>query len=261
MLADPFNLWLVAKTYRRTDKTSGEIPKALRTTELVQKHIEAPDILRPADRDFLANDLVPLFAQEDKYRNALTPADIREAGELLFNAVYSEAELSDGMRRNQAFENLINADILTRQGQGASEKIAFKYERFYEYFIGNHIYAISNTSPNALLTERAAHYLRVASALPDHVFLWGALVQALIRELQGGNLSLLASLTSESERNRLLRSALVTALVRFSEDHRDKIHRFLQDLIGDLTPLPRTFLGQVWRLVRTTRGTAAPATV
>ena len=60
MLADPFNLWLVAKTYRRTDKTSGEIPKTLRATELVQKYVDDPDILRPADRDFLANDLVPL---------------------------------------------------------------------------------------------------------------------------------------------------------------------------------------------------------
>jgi hypothetical protein len=224
MLADPFNLWLVAKTYRRTDKASGEIPDTLRDTELVQKYVEDLDILRSADRELLTNDLVPLFAREGKYRTALTLADIREAGELFFNAVYSEAQLSDGTRRNQAFENLVNADILTRRGQGASEEIAFKYERFYEYFVGKHIFELSEKHANPF-----EMYGGLIGLIKTEPFLWGAIKNALIAELQRDNTQLILSLAQLAE-DPIVNGVLVAAIEAFGRRNQEGCFRFLSEL-------------------------------
>jgi hypothetical protein len=177
---------------------------------------------------------VPLFAQEGNYRNALSAADIREVSEPLFNAVYSEAQLGDGTRCNQAFENLVNADILTRQGQGVTERIAFKYERFYEYFVGNHIYGNANSVTTATThADKVVFYTGVASALSDNVYLWGAVVQALVCELDAGDLRLLPCLcfVQEDALQVTIKDMLVTAIIRYGNDFRETVKEVLAQLM------------------------------
>ena len=95
-------------------------------------------------------------------------------------------------------------------------------------------------------------YTDVAGQLNTKVFLWGALVQALVLELNDGNLLLLKGLAEQTKDNRLLRSALVEALVRFGEGNRSQTEKFIQELIGDLHP-PKSFFVELARLLRPVR--------
>src|SRR5512147_867684 len=95
-------------------------------------------------------------------------------------------------------------------------------------------------------------YLDVADQLNTKVFLWGALVQALVLELGDGNLFLLQELAEKTTDNRLLRSALVEALVRFGEGNKPQAIKFIQELIGELHP-PRNLFVEFTRLLRPIR--------
>src|SRR6185369_14652426 len=93
-------------------------------------------------------------------------------------------------------------------------------------------------------------YSDVASQLNTKVFLWGALVQALVMELRDGNISLIKGLGETASDNRLLRSALVEALVRFGEGNKEKAKEFILELIGQLTPPPKNVFVELFRLLR-----------
>jgi hypothetical protein len=257
LLRDPFNLWLVSSTYRGKPSAAGQIPASLETTQLIQDYFDAADILAREDRRFLQTQLVPLFAREGRYTNRLSIADIDAGGTAFYNAIFSEQELSDGTRMNQSFSDLVDAGIVMLTGQGERERLVFTYDRFYEYFIGNYLYEQAAAAPG----DHAPRYAPVITALPDHVYLWGALVQALIRELRGGNMQIVASLAPDAERNRYLRSALVSALVRFGNDHKEDVHSFLFKLTGS-TPAPaRSFLAQAWGLKDRLQREAERATI
>ncbi len=253
LLRDPFNLWLAARTYGRKGQGSGAIPANVRAGALLQGYLDAPDILAREDRRLLQGQIVPLFAQAE-FRNELPLAEIeRLGGTSLYNAIFDEQVLSSGVRRNQAFENLMDAGILTRQGQGERERIGFTYDRFYEYFVGNYLYEQNATPASAGAEARARHYEAAIAALPDHVYLWGALVQALVRELADGNLPVVAALAPRAENNPLLRNALVTALVRFGEDHQADVRASVQALLGPLTAGPASNLARIWQMLRPQR--------
>ena len=94
-------------------------------------------------------------------------------------------------------------------------------------------------SPAGAAAEvRAQHYDAAIAALPERIYLWGALVQALVRELESGNQAVIGVLAPRAENNPLLCSALVNALVRFGEDHLDQVRQFLTTLTGLRTGVP-----------------------
>ena len=102
-------------------------------------------------------------------------------------------------------------------------------------------------------TQLLDFYRDVAGQLNTKVFLWGALVQALVLELNDGNLSLLKGLAEKTSDNRLLRSALVEALVRFGEVNTQKAKEFILELIGQLTSSPKNVVVELVRLLRPMR--------
>lgn len=93
-------------------------------------------------------------------------------------------------------------------------------------------------------------YSDVANQLNTKVFLWGALVQALVLELKDSNISLLKGLSEKTTKNRLLRSALVEALVRFGEENQSQAEKFILELVGNLTPPPKNFFVELVHLLR-----------
>ena len=96
----------------------GVIPGNVRGNTLVQNYVEAADILSREDRRLLQSQIVPLFAQAGAYRHELLIDDIEQHGETtLRNAVSANRCLAMGQRRNQSFENLVDAGILTLQGR------------------------------------------------------------------------------------------------------------------------------------------------
>ncbi|NJN95073.1 MAG: hypothetical protein HC875_13705, partial [Anaerolineales bacterium] len=90
--------------------------------------------------------------------------------------------MSDGQRMNQSFTNLLDADILTRQTQGRDQNITFKYERFYEYFIGRRLFELSQSQ-----ADQPAFFRELVGQVTGAPFLWGAIKNALLQEAKERN--------------------------------------------------------------------------
>lgn len=252
LLRDPLNLWLTARMYGRQGQgqNSGAIPANLRARTLVQNYVEAADILSREDLRLLQTQIVPLFGPPG-LRSELLTADIEQTGGAsLYNAIFDEQMLSDGTQRNQSFENLVDAGILMLQGQGARERIVFACDRFYDYFVGKYLFETNPAAAGAGPAERARHYDPLIAALPERVHVWGALVQALIRELEGNGPAVIAALAPRAEHNPLLCNALSTALVSFGEDHLPEARAAVKTLLEPLESTPDSNIGRMAQLLK-----------
>jgi len=201
------------------------------------------------DVDLLEQELMPLMLKPGFYENRLTSSQIQMVrtrdGRPLWELLHNEDTFSPGQRVNDSYVRLLNAEILDESGSGLDFIIGFKYERFYEFFGGRRLYQAAKD-----VSDRVGFYTDVANQLNKKVFLWGALVQAMVLELKDDNPSLLGVLAEKTAENRLLRSALVEALVRFGEGDQARTEGFIAALVGQLAPPPRTIFGELWRLLR-----------
>lgn len=223
LLREPLNLWLVAKTYG-----NAVIPETLKVIELVEgyiNHLLESKRLKDQDRRFLEKRLVPLMVREGHYTNALTIADIDAGSDELYDLIYSEQILSDGQRVNQSFTNLIDADILVRQGEGREQTIAFKYERLYEYFVGRRLFELSDT-----YEDRQVFFLEMINKISEVPFLWGAVKYALVQEIRDYKYKTIFKLCFIDEQR--VKELLVNVLMEYSELDRDSVSTFLEQLIA-----------------------------
>jgi hypothetical protein len=237
LLRDPLSLLLVAKTYE-----GKPIPAALKVTTLIGDYVkELQDNGRLRDEDLwlLENRLVPLMAREGHYSNAITRTDLDQAGEGLYEAVYSEQVLSDGRRLNQPFTNLVDADILVRQEEGRTRKIAFKYERFYEYFVGNRILELSKSAQAK--ADRNAFFLQMVSETATTPFLWGAVKNALIQEAHEHGIEAIKNLCFTDQQR--VKEVMVSVLTDLGRDYRAKVEALLREMIP-----PEEQIGGIQRL-------------
>lgn len=222
MLRDPLNLWLVAKTYE-----GGGISTDLRASELVEHYIAAllrSERLERKDLHLLSERLVPLMVREDRCVNALSIGDIDEAGGTLFEEIYSEQVLSSGRRINQSFLNLLDADILTRQGVGREQQIAFKYERFYEHFAGRRLAEIAQEEEDLVLFFR--YFIDQINRSP---FVWGAVARALYLTLDKGQVEVIKELCRTKDRQTAYLATC--ALIQYSDDQPGITQAIAQDLL------------------------------
>jgi hypothetical protein len=217
-LREPLNLWLVASTYK------GEaIPDTLEVTELIAQYVDAllrSKRLGEEDLRLLERQLVPLMVGEGHYSNVMTIAGIDAVGGGLYEAIYSEQELSDGRRMNQSFLNLVDTDILVRQEEGQEQKIAFKYERFYDYFVGKRLFEQYERS-----ADRATFLERWVEHLNEAPFLWGALRHLLVALLKRKEYALIEELgyTTDVFQCQLV----VSVLTEYYQEHEAALHSIL----------------------------------
>lgn len=157
LLNDPLNLKLIAETYK-----GREIPSSFKQGEIYEKYLAQlrhTGRLLDRDRKFLEDEVVPLMLSEDHYANDITATQLDEAktasGQSLYELVANEEQLyrnesfgleegASGESRthvNQSFRNLADAEILIKRvpSNGLGYEVAFKYERFYDYFGGKQI--------------------------------------------------------------------------------------------------------------------------
>ena len=238
ILREPLNLWLVATIYE------GEaIPDTLKVTVLVEQYVNAmlrSERLREEDLRLLEKQLVPLLVRDGRYGNAITIAEIDAAGGGLYEAVYSEQVLSDGRRVNQSFTNLVDAEILVRQGEGCEERIGFNYERFYEYFVGKKLF--EGMGPR---DSWEAQYREWMSQLPKVPYLWGAVKSCLeqqMRELSPEECAKLCVRLARIDNQRMI-EILIAALSEYGSDERKKVGHTIGDMLkhgrGWLRPVLR----------------------
>jgi type II secretory pathway predicted ATPase ExeA len=225
MLRDPLSLALVARTY-----AGKAIPGTLKMTELIEKYVgelKRSSRLRDADLRLLEQRLVPLMVREGHYSNAITNTDLdsTEAGADLYSLVYSDQMLGDNERMNQGFNNLVDADILVQQEEGHAHKIAFKYERFYEYFVGKQVLKLSKQhQPN--LSEFFADMINHTTRAP---FLWGAVKLALIQHAREQGIGTTREFCFTA--NQRIKELMVHVLTELGRDERSEVERLLIPLI------------------------------
>ncbi|HEX9037700.1 MAG TPA: hypothetical protein VF808_12000 [Ktedonobacterales bacterium] len=224
ILRDPLNLYIVARTYRQN-----RIPSSLRASALVDHYIEAlletgTERLEPDDLRFLEKRLLPLMIREGHYSNVLTANDLHAGGDGLYEAVYSSQSMSDGHVRNQSFVRLTDADILINQRSGRNPRVAFKYERFYEYFAGQRLLSLSAAHPS-----RSEYFGSLALRTSAQPYLWGAVRNAIVADASlHGSGTLIDLCHADQQRTKEL---MVDSLISFGADQPEHIGVTLRELL------------------------------
>ncbi len=238
-LREPLNLWLVARTYQ-----GKAIPDTLKITGLIDMYVDAllrSERLQKEDLRLLEKQLVPLMVREGHYSNAITISDIDAAGVGLYEAVYSEQVLSDGRRMNQSYTNLLDTEILARVGKGRDQEIAFRYERFYEYFVGKALF--HQLGPQDSWERQYNQWIAQLSASP---FLWGAVESCLEGQMQILGAQASAKLCIELARIKSQRilEILIAALTEYGEDYPQEAQIVIMHIFGQEKGWLSSFLGR-----------------
>ena len=226
ILRDPLHLWLLAHTYK--EKT---IPSTVKTSALIQEYVNALDVrtlLQREDLQFLEKQLVPLMMSVGHYNNVITAEDLDKAGDSLYNMVFSNQVLSDGRPMNQSFQRLVEVDILVQQKLRSEHitLIQFKYERFYEHFIGKRIAQLSVSQ-----TDRTGFFEEIIKEIDDKPFLWGAVRNALVQEGKEHGTELLEKLCFTQQQR--VKEMLVNVLLSLALDERALVETLLLKLMPE----------------------------
>src|SRR2546421_6299306 len=217
ILRDPLQLRLLAKTYQRQ-----AIPEHVKVSTLIEQYVNT--VLQREERRFVENQLVPLMVREGHYNNVITEAQLDAAGGALYDMIYSNQQLSNGQRMNQAFLNVCDADILVLQEQGTQQRIGFKYERFYEYFAGKRILGLSETQ-----ADRYAFFRALVEETAGKPFLWGAVRNALVEEAKRPNSETILKLCRTTQQQ--MKEMMVNMLITLGLDDPEPVERILGNLL------------------------------
>jgi hypothetical protein len=227
-LQDPLVLRLVADTYQ-----GKEIPSTIKAEDVYQQYVdhllESGRVVRQ-DLRLLERELMPLMIREGHYANAITAQEIGEAetseGKSLFELIHSGARLSSGRRVNQGYVNLVDAEILFQHGEGQDYDIRFKYERFYDHHAGKRLVELNEGKSGEDLREA---YAQLVGEIRSHPFLWGAVKNALLRELRAGREELIIDLCYTEE--QALKEMMVAVLSAYGGEKVEATKCVLEELI------------------------------
>lgn len=231
VLSDPLSLRLIMETY-----AGRSIPPHLGSSQIIERYLDMmcrTKMLFPEDLVFLEQEIVPLMVGHDCYANSITAKQINIAltsdGRMLREMITSDDLLSTGKRVNASFMGLADAEILSLRGGPVDYEVVFKYERLYDHFVGRHLYWIWR---NDDLSSREDLYSRLIGKVEEQVFLWGAVKQGLMFELQrdfehGRQLVIRLA----QRRELAIRDLVVATLVDFGGESPTEASVILQELM------------------------------
>lgn len=227
ILCDPLNLWLISNIYQYK-----AIPKSLAASDLVGEYLDSlvkNNILWQDDFRFLEKNLIPLMmGSHGRIVNNLTITDIDEAGNDLYESVFSEQVLSDGTRRNHTFTNLVDAGVLVKSIVSHSPQITFKYERFYEHFAGNFLVQQGKNED-----DQAVYFSRWVDKIEKYPFIWGAVKIALVQMARRDDkgLEVLKRLSFTEKQN--IKELMVVVLIEVGQNNLGQVESMLSALLKE----------------------------
>lgn len=240
-LQDPLILRLVAEMAETHE--GRKIPETITVTDIYRHYVDYlvdTGRLKLEDVKFLEGELVPWMIGDDHYAKSITAAQVL-GDDRLFHLIHNEGTDTTGRKINQSYANLVDAGILVQQGAGTSYEITFRYERFYDYFAGQRIFALSETQ-----VDRHAFFLAMITRTTKFPFLWGAVKNALVQEAKNHGPETLLKLCSTDQQR--VKEMMVSALDDLGRDNRDQVQVILKTLMPQ--EAQPTGLQRVWRLVR-----------
>jgi hypothetical protein len=222
VLREPLNLWLVSSTHR-----DRQIPGRLQISNLIDKYVQElvrTERLDLEDLELLEKQLVPLMARPNDFSYMLTSDDLDSVDDSLRMRLYSEQRLSDGRLVNQSFRNLLDTEILALLPGKYEQRIGFKFERFYEHFVGRHLYKLSQSQ-----ASRTKYFQFLTSMTSKYPYLWGATRNALIEDVrhQGSDTALRLCHTDQQR----MKEMMVDVLTSFGRDDFEKAENLLRELL------------------------------
>lgn len=231
LIREPLQLWMIANTYQ-----NHMVSATLTASRLVESYIHTlleTHRLYEQDIRFLQCELVPLMApRPNQYTNVITVAALEEAGGDLLDRVFSEGYYSTGEGVSESFQRLADAHIVVKRVHGMASEVQFKYERFYEYFLGEYLYTrIPKWSANIIQA-----YRELIASIQNNTFILGVVQHALYVALQNRQFDLIQALahTDDTQTAHLI----VTVLVQFSAQDA----RAVRQITRSLLTLPRAGL-------------------
>jgi hypothetical protein len=237
-LRDPFNLWLLAKTFgsQAMPETVQAMPEIVKASELITLYVDT--LLQREDLWFLEHELVPLMVGIGHYSDIIRGSGLYRTDKAVFNKVFSGQLLSDGRLTNESFLRLADAEILVRRDLGVEATIQFKHHRFYEHFAGEEIASLSETQ-----AARYAFFLELIEEIAgkkaatdgtrttSKPFLWGAVRNALVKEARESNSEIILKLCRTTEGR--VKEMMVDVLVTLGRDLREKVEGILKRLLPE----------------------------
>lgn len=222
IISDPFNLWLVTKTYKNK-----AIPEHLKATTLIEKYMNALIVegerLQGGDSDWLENQLVPLMVNEGHYEKSITGEELDAADHALYRALRNRAD-SSGLPQLQSFINLVDADILKREPRGIGFTIAFKSERFYDFFVGRRVFQMGEDP-----ADQYTYFLDMIRRTTELPYLWGAVRNALVQEAEQPEIEIVLKLCRTPDEH--VREMMISVLTTLGADALQQVERILKELV------------------------------
>jgi hypothetical protein len=211
-LRDPLALKLIAET-----SEGKSLPDNVQAIHLYEDYINNMidrEKLKQADINiFLKQQILPLMLRPGAYSlrlgvGLLSTTIDPESGRPLSEKIERDDYLASTQRRiNQSFQNLVDAGILIKTGNPSNYEIGFKYERFYEYYVGEYLHAQNKGQVNKI----EAYQKLIDEMKGESPFLWGGIKNALFREFVSGEVDLIQRLAAGKE-DQSVRELLITVL-------------------------------------------------
>jgi GTPase SAR1 family protein len=156
-----------------------------------RKSLTASDV-----NSFLREKLVPQFVELTEVPvNRLTRTMLHEVvvdpgRDIRLDALVDNSDLlDDDTPVNRQFMNLMNTGWLSKSGAERNYEIRFRYEYFYDYFVGEYLAELSNRQ-----SDQIAYIEDLVTKLQQAPYLWGPLRNLLATLLKTGHFELLENL-------------------------------------------------------------------
>jgi hypothetical protein len=163
------------------------------------------------------------MVSEGHYERFITSEELDAADHALYRALLDRAD-SSGLPQLQSFTNLVDADILKREPRGIGFTIAFKVERFYDFFVGRRLFDMSEAQ-----ADRSAYFLYMIRRTTEHPYLWGAVRNALVQEAEHPDIEIVLKLCRTPDQH--VREMMVSVLTTLGADALQQVERILKELV------------------------------
>ncbi len=218
----------------------------MKATTLIEEYLSAlikqGERLQGGDPDWLENQLVPLMVSEGHYERFITSEELDTVDHALYRALLGRAD-SSGLPQLQSFTNLVDADILNREPRGLGFTIAFKDERFYDFFVGRRLFDMSEAQ-----ADQYAYFLDMIRRTTEYPYLWGAVRNALVQEAERPDIEIVLKLCRAPDQH--VREMMVSVLTTLGADALQQVECILKELV------PATRRATTIKKVRQWRGKA-----
>lgn len=223
-LRDPLFLLLVSQTWKGTD-----IPTRLSNFQVYEKYLDTliqEKVLQLADLDFLEEEIMPRFINWEKFQPSIPRRDLQSAyttdGRPLLELIENRDYAGD-TPVNISFVHLVDVGLLEQRGIQRDYEIRFKYERFFDYFVGKQLHKIVKN--NKEIDDTYRMLLQNTLRQP---WLWGGVKNSLILELLEKKYDLVVELIRTED--AYIKDLLVVVLEEFGEENKGIVTKLLTSI-------------------------------